>query len=153
MGEGRRPLEDVAYAEPVAIDFYLTSKGEKFRLTGSFKANLKCNCSRCLSIFDNEVSEEIDLVFVPRDVMAVKEEVELDKNDLNVAAYIDSIDLRQVIDEQVILALPMKLICSDDCSGDLVGDSDSKEVGDEIDERLVVLKDIKERLLKKNESQ
>ena len=153
MGEERHPMDGISYRKPVAVDLVLTGKEREFKLEGSFKANLTLTCHRCLRSFERSLKRKIDLVFIPRDQMPTGEvDVELADKDMNVASYLDTLDLRQVIDEQVVLALPMKIICSNECKGlcqncgkDLnEGPCDCSD--ERIDDRLLVLKEIKKRL-------
>ena len=153
MGGERHPMDGVGYREPVAIDLVLTGKDRDFKLEGSFRASLTLTCHRCLRSFEHTLERKIDLVFIPRDRMPAGEvDVELADKDMNVASYLDTLDLRQVIDEQVVLVLPMKILCSDDCKGlcqvcgrDLnEGPCDCPD--GRVDDRLLVLKEIKKKL-------
>lgn len=153
MGSGRHPVQGCSYAAPVEFDAMLTGKEKEFKLVGSFKASLMLTCDRCLSNFERVVDENLDLIFIPRAEMEGEPEVELTKDDMNVASYIDNIDLCQVIDEQLVLALPMKILCSENCPGlcprcgkNLArGPCDC--VDNRVDERLIVLMDVKRRMM------
>lgn len=152
MGSDRHPVQGCSYAAPVELDAILTGKEKEFKLQGSIKAHLMLTCDRCLTTFEQDIEDTLDLVFIPRTEMEGEPEVELTKDDLNVASYIDSIDLCQVIDEQLILALPMKILCSDNCPGlcPQCGKNLSKGScscsDDRVDDRLIVLMDVKKRL-------
>ena len=152
MGGGRRPLEGVSYAGPVDIDFTLVGKKRDVKLTGTFSTRLMLTCHRCVARFEHQLEQELDLLFIPRDSMPDEIDVELADKDMKIASYLDVIDLAQVIDEQVALALPMKILCDENCKGlcpqcgtDLNKSACNctKEV---VDDRLLVLKDIKEKM-------
>lgn len=157
MSGDRHPVEGVTYARPVAVDVTITGGEQQFGLTGRFATQLLCSCDRCLELYEVALDEAIETIFIPRSRMAKQVEVELEKNELNVASYVDSIDICQVIDEQVILALPMKRLCRENCAGlcsrcgknlnhGPCGCTDKR-----VDERLLVLQEIKERLLKRQQ--
>jgi uncharacterized protein len=95
---------------------------------------------------------DVDLLFIPREAMPDEIDVELADEDMNIASYLDVIDLTQVVDEQVALALPMKILCNEECKGlcprcgiDL-NRGECKCRVETSDDRLLVLKDIKEKM-------
>ncbi|HUX07965.1 MAG TPA: DUF177 domain-containing protein [Acidobacteriota bacterium] len=152
MGGQRRPLDEVSYAGPVDVDFTLVGKDRDVKLTGTFSTRLMLTCYRCLARFEHVVEQELDLLFIPRDSMPDEIDVELADEDMNIASYLEVIDLAQVIDEQVVLALPMKILCDENCRGicPKCGADLNKitcSCGTEaVDDRLLVLKDIKEKM-------
>lgn len=157
MSGDRHPVEGVTYARPVDLDVTITGGEQQLSLAGRFATHLMCACDRCLDLYEVELDETIETVFIPRSRMAKEVEVELEKKELNVASYVDSIDIGQVIDEQVILALPMKRLCRDECAGLCSRCGKNLNYGpcgctdDRVDDRLLVLQDIKERLLKRQQ--
>jgi uncharacterized protein len=152
MGKGREPVEGVSYVRDVDVDFTLLAKGKEVKLAGTFSAGLKLTCHRCLGEYELALEQDLDLVFIPREEMPGEVDVELADEDMNVASYIDVIDLAQIIDEQVALALPMKLLCSEDCKGICSQCGQNLNEGacqcrdERVDARLLVLKDIKEKM-------
>jgi uncharacterized protein len=152
MGGGRRPAEGVTYAEPVEVDFNLVGKEHDVKLEGRFSTRLMLTCHRCLVVFERRLEQEVDLLFIPRDEMPDQIDVELADEEMNIASYLDVIDLAQVIEEQVALALPMKILCDDECKGICphcginLNRGECKCEGKPLDDRLLVLKDIKEKM-------
>ena len=56
--------------------------------------------------------------FVTPDNLTVEKEAELRIEDLDVSIYEgDKIDLSELVREQIILNLPEKIFCSEDCKG------------------------------------
>lgn len=154
--EGQEQFSDSVVLNKVQVDVLLQGKpGEKFTLKGEFNANLTCTCVKCLKEFELDLDREVDLQFMPLAKMDSDLELQLEEEDLNVSAYEDTIDLIQIVEEQVMLAMPMRVICSEDCAGLCSGCGKESEQctcepdTDTVDERLLVLKDIKARMLQK----
>ncbi len=75
-------------------------------------------CDRCLVAFGYRVDRSFRAVFRPGEAALVDEEVELDEADTAVDYYAGGrLDVRAALVEQVLLGLPMKLLCSEDCRG------------------------------------
>ena len=156
VGGERGQLNDSVVLNRVEVDLLLQGRpGENFTLKGNFKANLTCTCVKCLKEFGLDLDREIDVLFIPMKDMDSDIELELEEKDLNVSAYTETIDLFQIVEEQVVLALPMRITCSEECVGLCSGcgkeaDHCTCEPDTEtVDERLLVLKEIKERMLQK----
>ncbi len=123
-----------------------------FCLLGSLDASVETGCVRCLEPFVLKVRERLDLFYLPqsanRGPKKIKdEELELKEKDLAVSFYRDDkIDLTHMIREQVLLALPMKSLCNDDCRGlcpecgTNLNLSSCSCVRDTVDPRLATLK-------------
>lgn len=152
MAGARRPSEGVVYSKPVELDVTVIGKDRDFKLLGEFSTVLSVSCHRCLRSFELPIRQKLDLVFIPRDQMPHKLDVELADKDMNIASYKDSIDLCQIVDEQVVLALPMKSLCSEDCKGlcphcgKNLNESSCTCEKVSCDPRLVALKEIKVKL-------
>ncbi|MGH9435935.1 MAG: DUF177 domain-containing protein, partial [Terriglobia bacterium] len=75
-------------------------------------------CARCTTSVDIPVEQDFDLLYRPVSSIARDEEIEVAPDELDVGFYPgDGIDLADVVKEQVILALPMKVVCREDCRG------------------------------------
>jgi len=110
-GECRQldPLEVRATAELV--------EGE-VRIAGDLRTRLEMVCARCLEPVVEEVSREFDLFYKQVLVVEREEEVRLKPGDTEVAYFKgEGLFLADVLAEQVLLALPMKVICRSDCRG------------------------------------
>jgi uncharacterized protein len=95
---------------------------ESVQVRGRFHSPLQLDCGRCLESFDRELDQELDLYYLPRPDQPEdgdqEEEVELSDHDLVVAYYDgDSLDLGEMVREQILLGLPMKRVCREDCQG------------------------------------
>jgi uncharacterized protein len=110
-GEFRQvePLEVRATAELV---------DGQIRVFGSLHTRLELVCARCLDTVLEEVSRDFDLYYRPMATISKEEEVHLKTDDTEIAFFKgDGLFLADVLAEQVILAIPMKVICRSDCRG------------------------------------
>ena len=117
-GAFRADPETFRIADPVRLAFDIFKDKDQFRLAGTVKTALELNCSRCLEPLPWPVDAAFDLRYHPRTVGADGDETEIEEDDLTDAFYEhDQIDLDQLIHEQLVLAVPMKPLCSADCRG------------------------------------
>ena len=92
--------------------------GDAFSVTGTVRAVLEVECSRCLEPFEVPVESAFDLRYVPQEENAGEGEREIGDDDLTTAFYREGmLDLIDLMREQFVLALPMKPLCSEACRG------------------------------------
>jgi uncharacterized protein len=109
---------DFRIVEPVALGFDIYKDKDQFHIVGDVKTTLELPCSRCLEPFLWPVDSHFDLRYQPHAQNTGEGEREVEEDDLTTAFYQDDqIDLRQLMDEQFYLSLPMKPLCTDDCKG------------------------------------
>jgi uncharacterized protein len=83
-------------------------------LKGQIHGAVALQCHRCLEPYLLEVETTFSYVLVPRDA----EEAEDEGIDVEISAYDDDvIDLGGVFREQLLLQLPMRYICREECKG------------------------------------
>lgn len=118
---GEIELEDerARLASETSVEGGASRKGEEVRLRGRIRAEVEVGCDRCLKSVRLPLEVEFDTAFIPSELEAAKaENVELLAEDLRVAAYEgDSIDLDELVREQILLALPARQLCSEECKG------------------------------------
>jgi len=92
--------------------------GEDVRIRGSLKTRIEAECARCLQPVALPVEHDFDLTYRPVGSIAREEEMQLPEGELDIGFYHgEGIELGDVLAEQVILALPMTVICREDCLG------------------------------------
>ena len=126
-------------------------KGEEVRVGGSLQTSVELRCDRCLGPVPVPVNVDFVANFVRAGDPAV-EAKELHDEDLEVSVYDgDSVDLDELVREQILLALPARQLCRDDCRGlcPSCGKNLNTESCDcarhETDPRWAALADIKDR--------
>jgi uncharacterized protein len=91
---------------------------EDIRLVGSFSTKMELRCARCLEPVDNPVAEAFDLLYRPQGVDAAGEDASLGRAETEIGYYRgEGLLLEDVLKEQILLALPVKQVCSASCKG------------------------------------
>jgi len=92
--------------------------GAEIRIGGHLETRLEANCDRCLGPVEIPVSCDFDLFYRPLQSIAKEEEIEVPAEEMEVGFYTgDGIELADVATEQVILFVPMKVVCRPECRG------------------------------------
>jgi uncharacterized protein len=109
---------DFRQAEPLEVRASAELVEGQIRITGELRTRLEFVCARCLESVLEEVCREFDLFYRPVQSMTQEEEVQLKLDDTEVAFFEgEGLFLTDVLAEQVLLAIPMKVICRSDCRG------------------------------------
>jgi len=108
--------ENAVFLRPTHADVVVKKVGDEIWIKGAFTAGLSFVCSRCLTPFEFLVDSAFDLVFLPEELEEAKDELEEDDIDKGFY-YGGSIDLGEVILEQLNLTFPFKPLCSPNCEG------------------------------------
>jgi uncharacterized protein len=103
---------------PVNVVLSLDKQADHIRVTGKIEGSLEVDCHRCLRTFSFPLSEDVDIYLIEEDRTPEEDEKELD---LEEPAYEffdgEVIEIDQLIAEQIFLALPVKVLCAEDCRG------------------------------------
>lgn len=92
--------------------------GAEIRVRGHLGTAIECTCDRCLSAVEIPIERDLDLFYRPMKEIAREEEIEISEDESDVAFYPEKgIELADVVSEQVILSIPMKVVCRADCQG------------------------------------
>lgn len=88
-------------------------------VTGKAEVDIEADCARCLEPCPRHLSIPIELFLAPQvEKSADPKEVGLTEEDLNFAFYQgDSIDVGEFVHEYLVLALPIRFLCKEDCRG------------------------------------
>ena len=135
--------------EKADVNCLITKTSGTVFIKGKLSATVNTNCSRCLEETNIPASSEFAYTLVPQEPQN-KEEWELNKEELEISFYHgDFIDLTPIICEQIILQIPIKPLCGDECKG-LCPQCGTNMNYDKcdcprgcIDSRMAVLKDFK----------
>jgi DUF177 domain-containing protein len=91
---------------------------QDIRLRGRLSAKLELQCARCLEPVPQDVNREFELLYRPLGVDAGRDELSVTDAEAEIGYYQGAgILLEDVLREQVLLALPLKVTCSEDCRG------------------------------------
>jgi uncharacterized protein len=88
------------------------------RLDGELSTSLELACARCLDPVTEKVARKFDLLYRPQGTDAGKDELSVTTAEAEVSYYQgEGLLLEDVIREQLLLAVPLKAICREDCKG------------------------------------
>jgi len=114
----RGPLQASGRAELVEEHHGKNLVIQDIRLRGSLAASLELNCARCLEPVQRNVQRDFELLYRPLGTDAGKDELSVTDAEAEIGYYEgDGILLEDVLREQVLLALPLKVVCREDCKG------------------------------------
>lgn len=103
---------------PLKVDAVAELLGAEIRIRGHLATRLNSSCDRCLTAVEFPVEYDFDLFYRPMAHIAHEEEVEVPEDESEVGFYTaDGIEVDDLVVEQVILALPMKIVCRSACQG------------------------------------
>jgi len=111
-------LHEVKQAEPVRVNATAELLEGQIRVAGEFETKMEMVCARCLDPVMEEVHRDFDLFYQPLPKGTKPEEERLKDDDTEIGFFEgEGLFLADVLKEQVLLSLPMKVICQSDCRG------------------------------------
>jgi uncharacterized protein len=142
--------ENTRLVEPPQITGRINRSGHDVRLQGEITARAEVDCDRCLKQVTLPIETTFDVAYVPAAAYVENEAAELQEEDLAVSVYEDgAIDIDELVREQVLLTMPTRALCGEDCRGlcPVCGANRNEKPCEceprEIDPRWGALKDIK----------
>ena len=107
---------DYEFTSVLAVDVRFYRAVLDLFFDGSFRGMATATCARCLDSFPLTVAKEFSLVLTPETPLSG--EIELAAGDLAESFYSgDEVDLTPLVYEQVLLALPTRPLCDENCRG------------------------------------
>jgi uncharacterized protein len=114
----RTPIESSGRAELVEEHHGKHKVIQDIRVRGRLTTSLESNCARCLEPLTQEVKREFDLLYRPLGTDAGRDEMSVTGAEAEIGYYEgEGILLDDVVREQVLLAVPLKVTCREDCKG------------------------------------
>jgi DUF177 domain-containing protein len=109
---------EIQQVGPLTVNAVAELVGSEIRIHGHVKTRLIGQCDRCLAPIEVPIDCDFDTSYRPVTSILGEEEVEVPKEELGVGFFSgDGVALADVVTEQVILSLPMKSLCRDECRG------------------------------------
>jgi len=131
------------------VECLITRLGPTVYVRGNLKVTISQECSRCLEPATITVGGDFVYTLVP-EKEEFEEEIELSADELETGYYRgDFIDLAPLVCEQIVLQVPIKVLCSEDCKGLCPRCGTNLNTGschcrsDVVDDRLAVLKNFR----------
>jgi uncharacterized protein len=109
------------FVSPIDFRLEVTRVGDIVKVEGEVHVSIHLVCDRCLREFDTDLASVFSLIYsqeVDETNHEGGEALELSPEELGLMPIRgEEIDFRDGIQEQVVLALPLRALCSDDCKG------------------------------------
>ena len=93
-----------------------------FAVEGTFETGVVFRCSRCLKSYHTRIADRFHVTFAHELPDSPEEpdasEIELRAEDMGLIEYSgETIDLREVVQEQVVMSFPQRTLCNESCKG------------------------------------
>lgn len=106
------------FISPLNVSLSVVREFDHIRVHGGVSTEVRLSCSRCLCEFTSGISSTFTVFYTKALTAQLQDEIELDEQDLVSATYSgDEIDFSDEIAEQVLLEVPYKPLCSEECKG------------------------------------
>ncbi|HLM59440.1 MAG TPA: DUF177 domain-containing protein, partial [Pyrinomonadaceae bacterium] len=87
-------------------------------VAGKIATAVEMECNRCLSPVEKSLDFEFNAAFITPENYTQEKEAELKTDDLEVSIFEgDKLDLTELVREQILLNLPLQVLCREDCQG------------------------------------
>jgi len=111
-------VRDGAGSDTAQVFIRVLRFGKKVLVEGTVRIAASLNCSRCLKAVSYPVETNFKEEYNPAVEPDREEEQELTDRELDLSYYSnDELDITELIREQVMLSIPMKPLCVEDCQG------------------------------------
>ncbi|MCT4594881.1 MAG: DUF177 domain-containing protein [Anaeromicrobium sp.] len=130
--------KEIEILSPVSLKGKIFYEDDSIYLEAHIKTKAECICHRCLQKFQVDIENSIH------------EKLTINEEEMQDYYYIDknSLDIAEIVDNALVLNMPMKLVCDENCQGLCLAcgvnlneeQCDCEE--DQIDPRLAKLKDL-----------
>jgi uncharacterized protein len=110
--------EGASFEEPVKVDLLASKSGDKLICRGKVRTSAKLECSRCLSVYDQPVISNLDFVIdFGESTLPIYRDKSEEDNYFIADPSSGFFQMDNLLREIIILALPLKPLCSEDCKG------------------------------------
>ena len=143
-------IEYARLSGPVRLECEIARAAFQTRVAGSIASELDVDCTRCLTSVSAPIAFDFAIEYVDAEHFGSEGEHEIDAKNLSADSLDkDQLDLNEVVREQLLLNLPDRVLCTENCKGlcETCGanrnstDCDCKQ--EEIDPRWAALQDLK----------
>jgi uncharacterized protein len=91
---------------------------QDIRLVGDLSARVELSCARCLDPVQRTVEKPFDLLYRPQGTDAGVSEISVTQAEADIGYYRgEGLLLEDVLREQVLLSVPLKVVCREECKG------------------------------------
>jgi uncharacterized protein len=148
--EDLNPVDErVSLIAPAAVNGKVRLSDNQVFVNGNVETRAQVECDRCLKPVEIPVNADFTLEYIGGSEYESSEAAELTEEELSVSVFDgEAIDVDEIVKEQILLAVPTRMLCREDCKGicpECGADKNTGEcncVTNEIDPRWAALKDL-----------
>jgi uncharacterized protein len=142
--------ERVSLTQPATVSGKVRLAGNEVFVNGHVEAPARVECDRCLQPVETPVDADFALEYISGSEYESSEAAELTEAELSVSVFDGrAIDVDEIVKEQILLAVPTRMLCREDCKGICPECGMDRNTGDcscatnDIDPRWAALKNLK----------
>jgi uncharacterized protein len=91
---------------------------QDIRVVGHMSTRVEVACARCLDPVRREIERSFDLLYRPQGSDTGREEISVTQAEAEIGYYTgDGLLLEDVLREQLLLEVPIKVVCREECKG------------------------------------
>ncbi|HEU0252422.1 MAG TPA: DUF177 domain-containing protein [Pyrinomonadaceae bacterium] len=143
--------ERVKLTEPAAVSGKVRLAGNEVFVSGHIETRAQVECDRCLQPVELPVSADFALEYISGADYESSAAAELTEDELSVSVFDgEAIDVDEIVKEQVLLTVPTRMLCREDCKGICPECGTDRNTGEcncvtnDIDPRWAALKNLTE---------
>ncbi|MBO8126708.1 MAG: DUF177 domain-containing protein [Firmicutes bacterium] len=147
------PFAVSGFVDPVKVKGRVTNTGKYFLVQGKIETRLAVECGRCLQPFEYPVELEFEAEFQKAkskqgDVARESQDRQFNEEGSVYTYEGNTLDLTKVVEDELTVGLPMKMLCREDCKGlcsscgQNLNEGQCDCVDDSIDPRMEVLRSL-----------
>jgi len=142
--------ERIRLTEPATVKGKVRLSGNEVFVNGHIDTRAQVECDRCLQQIELPVSADFALEYITGSDYESSNLAELTEDAMAVSVFDgETIDVDEIVKEQIVLAVPTRVLCREDCKGICPQCGIDKNTGecqcvtDDIDPRWAALKNLK----------
>ena len=117
--EDLNPVDErVSLTAPANVTGTVRLAGNELFVNGHVDTRAQAECDRCLKPVELPVSADFALEYITGSAYESSETAELTEAEMSVSVFDgDAIDVDEIVKEQILLAVPTRMLCREDCKG------------------------------------
>jgi len=110
--------ERVQLTEPAAVSGKVRVAGNEVFVSGHIDTRAQVECDRCLQPVELPVNTDFALEYISGADYESSAAAELTEADMSVSVFDgEAIDIDEIVKEQILLTVPARTLCREDCKG------------------------------------
>jgi uncharacterized protein len=110
--------ERISLTQPATVSGKVRLAGNEVFVNGHVETRAQVECDRCLKPVEIPVNTDFALEYIPGSEYESGGAAELTEAEMSVSVFDgQAIDVAAIVKEQIVLAVPTRMLCREDCKG------------------------------------